>query len=242
MPRFLLPPADWNAPQPALTGDEARHLAQVLRIRAGQQITVFDGAGRRAPAAVLDVARDHVSLALGAAESPAAPLPRITLAQAIPKGKTMDSLVRKAVELGVAAIDPLVTRNTIVQPGDRKAGKWQRTALEACKQCGQDTLPAIAEPTPFATWLAALPAIPAPGELRIIASLAPGARPLREILPRHPGTTAATLLIGPEGDFSSEETTAALAAGFLPATLGHIVLRVETAATFCLSALRYQFG
>ena len=240
MPRFLLPPAAWDAPVPALAGDEAKHLAQVLRGRPGDTVGVFDGNGRRAEAEVLEVARDHVSLRLGKVESPTPPAPRITLAQAIPKGKTMDLVVRKSVELGVAAIAPLVTRHTIVHPGEGKADKWRRAALEACKQCGQDTLPDIAETASFTSWLGSL-TNPAPGELRVIASLAPGAEPLRDILRAHPATAAATVLVGPEGDFAPEETTAALAAGFLPATLGSIVLRVETATLFCLSALRYEF-
>ena len=238
MSRFFLPAADWTD-TPALTGGEARHLSQVLRVRRGETITVFDGCGRRAEAEVLEVAREHVALQLGAVHTAPAPQPAITLAQAIPKGKTMDLIVQKAVELGVAAIQPLVTRHTVVQPGDGKSDKWRRTAMEACKQCGQDTLPHIADPLAFDAWLDSLSA--APG-LRLIASLAPGARPLREVLLDFPGCAAAILSVGPEGDFSAAETAAALAAGFLPVSLGSIVLRVETATLFCLSALRYQFG
>ena len=241
MPRFLLPPDSWDSPHPTLTGDEARHLTQVLRVRAGDAITIFDGNGCRASAEVIDVARDRVGIRIGDVHSPAPPKPRITLAQAIPKGKTMDLIVRKGVELGVAAIDPLITRHTVVKPGEGKADKWQRAALEACKQCGQDTLPAIAETSAFDVWLAGLHDASS-GELRIIASLAPGAKPLRDILHAHPAADSVILLIGPEGDFAPEETQSALDAGFLPATLGSIVLRVETASLFCLSALRYQYG
>jgi len=240
MPRFLLPTAEWDSPTPALTGDEARHLVQVLRVRAGDRIVVFDGHGRRASAEVIDPTRDRISIRIGEIGSPSPPKPRITLAQAIPKGKNMDFIVRKAVELGVASIQPLATRHTVVKPGDGKAGKWRRAALEACKQCGQDTLPDVMETSSFESWLSTLEP-PHADELRIIASLAPGAEPLREILHAHPSITTATLLIGPEGDFAEEETEAALAAGFLPATLGSIVLRVETACLFCLSALRYEY-
>jgi 16S rRNA (uracil1498-N3)-methyltransferase len=236
MPRFHLPPESWQSA--ALTGDEAKHLSQVLRIRAGETITVFDGCGKRAEASVLTVSRDHVSLKIGEAITTALPRPVITLAQAIPKGKNMDLIVQKAVELGIARIHPLVTKNTIVQPGEGKSDKWRRNALEACKQCGQDTLPEIADPLPFAHWLASQPA----ANLQIIASLAPGAKPLRETLHAHPATTTATLLVGPEGDFTPEETAAAIEAGFLPVSLGDIVLRVETATLFCLSALRYEFS
>jgi len=237
MPRFHLPPESWQSG--VLTGDEARHLSQVLRIKTRETVTVFDGRGRRAEAEVLSVSRDHVSLKLGEAITPPPPLPAITLAQAIPKGKNMDLIVQKAVELGIARIQPLVTKNTVVQPGEGKSDKWRRTALEACKQCGQDTLPDIADPLPFDRWLASLSENPG---LNLIASLAPGARPFRETLRAHPATTAATLLIGPEGDFTPAETEAAIAAGFLPVSLGAIVLRVETATLFCLSALRYEFA
>jgi len=244
MPRFLLRPEDWKAG--VLRGDEARHFAQVLRGKAGDRITVFDGAGRRAAANVLQVSREQVSLELSEAATTAPTPPRVTLAQAIPKGKTMDLIVQKAVELGVAAIQPLVTRHTVVQPDGGKAEKWTRTALEACKQCGQDTLPRIDEPLPFDRWLEREPGAPsAAGQLRIVASLAAGAMPLRELLRDARDVTAVTdltLLVGPEGDFSPEETRAALDAGFHPATLGSIVLRVETAALYCLSAVRYEFA
>jgi 16S rRNA (uracil1498-N3)-methyltransferase len=237
MARFYLPPNAWLT-EPALSGDEARHLSQVLRMKPGDSVIVFDGHGRRASAEILSISRDRVPLKLGEILPSRPPQPAITLAQAIPKGKNMDLIVQKSVELGIAAIQPLVTRHTVVQPGDGKSEKWRRNALEACKQCGQDTLPEIAEPLAFDRWISSQAA--APG-LKLIASLAPGARPLRTVLRENPATTAATMLIGPEGDFSAEETTAALAAGFLPISLGSIVLRVETATLFCLSALRYEF-
>lgn len=238
MARFHLPPESWHA-DAILTGDEARHLSQVLRMKVGDSIMVFDGFGRRAAARILGVSRDRVPLQLGEILPSCVALPSITLAQAIPKGKNMDLIVQKSVELGIASIQPLVTRNTVVQPGDGKSEKWRRNALEACKQCGQDTLPVIADPLPFDRWLATQSNIPG---LKLIASLAPGALPLRETLRLSPGTRAVTLLIGPEGDFTPQETTAALGAGFLPVTLGSIVLRVETATLFCLSALRYEFS
>jgi 16S rRNA (uracil1498-N3)-methyltransferase len=256
MPRFHLPPESWSSG--LLSGDEARHLTQVLRVRAGDTVTVFDGCGKSATATVLSTAKDHVALELGETTHTAPIRPAITLAQAIPKQKNMDLIVQKAVELGVTTIQPLVTRHTIVHPGDGKADKWRRIALEACKQCGQNTLPTIADPLPFDHWLAvagasgscptrgagilpAAPLSPPTHHLPIIASLAPGTKPLRDLLKAHPTPAEITLLIGPEGDFSPEETQAALAAGFLPASLGSIVLRVETASLFCLSAIRYEY-
>jgi len=237
MARFYLPPGEW-LDQPALAGDEARHLSQVLRAKAGEKIIVFDGEGRRAQAEVLSVSRDRVPLKIGEIIPSRPPMPSITLAQAIPKGKNMDLIVQKSVELGISAIQPLVTRNTIVQPGEGKSDKWRRNALEACKQCGQDVLPRIADPLTFERWI--VTHSEALG-LKLIASLAPDAKPFRSVLKDHPGTTQATLLIGPEGDFTPEETAIASEAGFLKISLGQIVLRVETATIFCLSALRYEF-
>ena len=238
MARFYLPPGSWQE-NPALTGDEARHASQVLRLKTGDEVTVFDGIGRRACAEIRSISRDRVVLELGEFLQSPPPLPAITLAQAIPKGKNMDLIVQKSAELGIAAIQPLVTRFTVVQPGEGKSEKWRRNALEACKQCGQDTLPEIAEPIAFDRWIQKQAGTPG---LKIIASLTSGAVSLRKILKDHPSTTRATLLVGPEGDFSPAETAAALVAGFIPISLGSIILRVETATFFGLSVLRYEFG
>ncbi len=236
MPRFFLPPSAWTE-TPFLEGDEAKHLSQVLRIQSGATVTVFDGLGNHADARVLSVSKQRVELLLELAENTPTPLPEITLAQAIPKGKNMDWIVQKAVELGVSRIQPLVTRHTIVSPGEDKAEKWRRTAIEACKQCGQFTLPVIEDPLTFTEWLAIRPS----ADLEIIASLADNPRNFRETLQSVPHLESVTIAIGPEGDFSDEETTAALAAGFVPVTLGDLVLRVETATMFCLSAIRFQY-
>jgi 16S rRNA (uracil1498-N3)-methyltransferase len=239
MARFFLPPECWGGAA-VLTGDEAKHAAQVLRVRRGDRITVFDGAGRSAPAEILDVSKSEIRLSLGEVVQRPPLRPRIHLAQAVPKGKTMDLIVQKAVELGVASIQPLITRRTVVQveaeDADRKSSKWQRVALEACKQCGQDLLPVVEPARSFADWLPEC----GPG-LKVIASLFPGARPLRDVLRSVEPPEDVTLLVGPEGDFTPEEGEVALAAGFQPASLGEIVLRAETAAFFGISALRYEF-
>jgi 16S rRNA (uracil1498-N3)-methyltransferase len=239
MARFFLSPEAWGA-RARLVGDEAKHGAQVLRLRAGDRITVFDGRGRSAVAELLEVARTEILLDLGAEVMRPPLAPEIVLAQAVPKGKTMDLIVQKAVELGVSAIQPLITRHTVVQVEEdeaaRKSAKWQRVALEACKQCGQDLLPEVLPVRDFSDWLA-----DAAGELGIIASLFPGARPLKELLRDAKLPARVTLLVGPEGDFSSAEGAAAVEAGFVPASLGSIVLRAETAAFFGISAIRYEF-
>lgn len=240
MARFFLSPDAWGE-HAVLTGDEAKHAAQVLRLRRGDKIVVFDGRGRSARAEIGDVSKSEIRLQLGETNAKPPLFPEICLAQAVPKGKTMDLIVQKAVELGVNSIQPLITRHTVVQVDEedasKKAAKWQRVALEACKQCGQDLLPEVAPPRNFADWISQ-----ADGDLKVIASLFPGARPLREILRSAGSPAKVTLLVGPEGDFSQEEGARALEAGFLPATLGSIVLRAETASFFGISALRYEFS
>lgn len=239
MARFFLSPDAWGA-QALLGGDEAKHAAQVLRLRVGDRVTVFDGRGRSAAAEILSVSKSDVRVALGEPVSSPVLVPEICLAQAVPKGKTMDLIVQKAVELGVTTIQPLITRHTVVQvDGDdapRKSAKWQRVALEACKQCGQNVLPEVLPVRDFASWAAE-----STGDLKIIASLLPGVRSLRDILREAGSPGRVTLLVGPEGDFSATEGAAAIKAGFMPASLGSIVLRAETAAFFGISAIRYEF-
>lgn len=238
MARFYLPPKAWTE-TPTLTGDEARHLSQVLRAKPGEAITVFDGAGRRASAIIQQVSRDRISLEIGEHSFSKKISPEITLAQAIPKGKNMELIVQKAVELGVSCIQPIVTANTVVQPGEGKPDKWRRTALEACKQCGQDYLPHIAEPMGYEQWMNRSE----PKEsLKIIASLTPEAALLKNIFRINHTSNMIDFLVGPEGDFTLEETQAAIHQGYTPVSLGNIILRVETATLFGLSAIRYEYA
>ena len=236
MARFYLPPAAWQSPA-QLEEEESRHCSQVLRLGNGDAITVFDGCGRSARATIRQVSKHTVSLDIGEATQDAAPSPAIILAQAVPKGKTIEWIIEKAVELGVSQIIPLVTRYTIVkydaQEALKKAEKWQKVALEACKQCGQNWLPQVLPPIDGRTFLET----PRDGA-KIIASLAPGALPLKQLIAESAPAAQITVMIGPEGDFSDEETQHALAAGYRPATLGPLVLRSETAALYTMASLR----
>lgn len=238
MSRFFLSPDAWGECA-TLTGDEAKHAAQVLRARRGDQIVVFDGRGRSASAEIIDVSRAEVRLVLGETVEEKPLSPRICLAQAVPKGKTMDLIVQKAVELGVSSIQPLITKNTVVQVGGddaaKKSAKWQRVALEACKQCGQNVLPSVEPVRTFDEWIGDQ------SGTKIMASLFPGSKPLRSILRSMETADELTFLIGPEGDFTEREGKVALEAGYEPVSLGSIILRAETAAFFVMSAARYEY-
>ncbi len=236
MPRFFLDPVAWNG-EAALVGDEAKHCARVMRAQVGDVITVFDGLGRSASAEILSISKAHVGLRLAEVKMEPEPKVRIVLAQAVIKGKSMDWLLQKAVELGADEIQPLSTRNVVVQAGDGKEDKWQRTVIEACKQCGRSRVPVVKPVLNLDEFLEE-----SSTNSRIIASLEAGALPLKDCLQEAGRGGQVTFLIGPEGDFSAGEYQEALASGCVPACLGAAVLRSETAAIYCLAAADYVFS
>ena len=245
MPRFYIPPARWNPGRLLLDADESHHATSVLRLKTGDRVTVFNGEGAQAAAEIAGGGKRALELRpLEITQSPQPPC-RITLGQAIPKGKTMDLIVQKATELGGAAVVPLLTEHTIVQcdarEAEKKREKWQAVVVEACKQCGQNWLPAVATPQRLDEWLKTAPAF----DLLLIASLEPDARHPKAVLAdflREKGSLPASVLVlvGPEGDFTPGEIAQAKAHGCRPITLGPIVLRAETAALYCLSVLGYE--
>jgi 16S rRNA (uracil1498-N3)-methyltransferase len=242
MPRFYIPPHIWNPDKLALDAAETHHALDVLRLESGAHATVFNGQGVEATVEIAAVEKGKIALKkISVAKS--APLAcKLTLGQAIPKGKNMDLIVEKATELGVAAVVPLLSERTVVKcDADEalaKRDKWQRVAIEAAKQCGQNWLPGVAKPqTPKEFFQA--------GEkfdLLLIASLQPDSRHLKQVLaefgPKKPSNVL--ILVGPEGDFTPAEMNLAKNAGCRPITLGPIILRSETAAIYCLSVLSHE--
>jgi len=244
MPRFYIPPASWTPSRLMLEAAEAHHALQVLRMKPGDRAVVFNGRGEEATVQIGDPqGRDLPVIPQQFARTEPVTC-EITLGQAVPKGKTMDLIVQKATELGATRIAPLLSDRTVVQLTGREATskqeKWQRTALEACKQCGRNWLPEVLTPCSIGQFLANHH-----GEfdLMLIASLQPEAQTLKEHLrmvrqPANPGRVL--ILIGPEGDFTPAEIGEAQTAGALPLTLGSIVFRSETAALYCLSVLGHE--
>lgn len=247
--RFFIPPDRWNAEDLRLEGEEAHHCTQVVRCRPGDRVTVFDGSGTEANVEIVTTTDQLVTLRpLGMSRS--VPLrSQLILGQAVPKGKNMDLIAQKAAELGASALMPLLSDRTVVRLDADEAGKrrdkWQRNALEACKQCGRNLVPDIAVPQTVTKALGAL-GRPGPGELRLIAAISPETLPLRELLAEHrenhggDSPQKVHIWIGPEGDFTPAELSQALTAGFRPLSLGPIVLRSETAALYALSVLGYE--
>jgi 16S rRNA (uracil1498-N3)-methyltransferase len=245
MHRFHLQPEHCNQLPLTLTGREAHHALQVLRFRKGNRLAVLDGVGHEWTCEVQSHNRDQVCLAVIESKFTPPLSYRITLLQAIPKGKIIESIIQKGTELGVSRIVPLLSERTAIHLGredaSTRANKWRLTAIEALKQCGNPWLPQIEAPLTPATFLARREPI----DLALIASLQPDSRHPRQhlqaFLRAHGGTPHTVCIwVGPEGDFTPGEIAAIQAAGAMPVTLGPLVLRSETAAIYCLSMLSYE--
>jgi 16S rRNA (uracil1498-N3)-methyltransferase len=245
MHRFYLPPAQCRPPLLELTGREAHHASDVLRLEAGDRAAVLDGAGRQFLCEVRDCGRHRVLLAVASVTAAPAPSARITLIQALPKGKIIESILQKATELGVARFMPLLSERVALRldaAGARdKAEKWRQTAIEAIKQCGQPWLPDVEEPLT----LRALLGRGVSFDLALVGSLqGDGRHPracFREYEAQHgrrPQSVAAW--IGPEGDFTGEELDLIRATGARPIDLGPLVLRSETAALCALAVINHE--
>ena len=247
MHRFYVSPQDWNPGALGLAGGEAHHARDVLRMRVGEKLVIFNGRGREITAEIVELGNNEIELKkLHEAETP--PLPcRIVLGQAIPKGKNMDLIVQKAVEIGATEIAPIISDRTIVQVGSesaaQKESKWQQIAVEAAKQCGQNWLPHVHAPRKLSELFSMVAA--ESFDLQLTGSLQPGARHLKQVLADYANEhqrppRSVLILVGPEGDFTPAELAFARRHGCQPITLGPIILRVETAAIYCLSVLSYE--
>ncbi len=241
---YCTPRTDQSA-EIRLSPEESHHLITVNRARGGDPVVAFDGRGTEWICVLTSAHKNAAILSIRSTRRLPALLYEITLAQALPKGGTMDAIVRKATEIGAAHIIPLESERTQVHlDGDRserKIEKWQTAALEAAKQCGNAFVPSV-RPIQSAATL-----IENSGEydLKLVASLAPGAKSLKRILADFSATQARPpkkilWLVGPEGDFSPTELSAAQHHGFDAVTLGPLVLRCETAATYALCVLSYE--
>jgi 16S rRNA (uracil1498-N3)-methyltransferase len=239
--RFHLPPDAWDGDSLVLTADEAAHCARVQRHRVGDAVEVGDGAGRVAEAQITDISKGEVRLRVTSLRQHD-PLPHaIHLLPALIKAEPFEWLLEKAVELGAASIRPVITERTIVHLGEdqleKKLGKWRRHMIESMKQCHTPYLPALHVPRPFAAALEELP----PRGLKLLPALSEGSRRLRSLdLAASGGLVFAA--IGPEGDFTPEEEMLARSQGFLPVTLGPLILRAETAAVTVLAILGHELA
>ena len=225
----------------SLSEEESHHLTRVLRVRPGQKITLFDGRGLEWDALLQELPRHRPALAKIESRKQHPPTPyKLHLAQAVPKGKSMDQLVRRVVELGITDLTPILTERCEGLPNKedewkKRAQRWHTQAVEAAKQSGNPFLPKLHAPLSLKDFLAqrgettqsfaGMLEVPGRAMKELFTALNNGAS----------GTPDIIWLIGPEGDFSPGEYKDLLAAGVMPVDFGPLVMRCETAALFALA-------
>ncbi len=234
-PRFLVPAEDLSRAMVRLAGQEARH-AEVRRLRPGEEVSLCDGRGGEALARVVALGRAGVDLEIF--QRPA-PLPRpavaVTLALGIIRWERLHLAVEKAVEMGAAGI--WLVRARLSQPaGAGLAGKVERAAGEAIKQCRRSFLPEVRGP------LGLEDAAAESGEFPAGFYLAQGAPSLAGRLAGRPCPGPTIVFIGPEGGLTAPEEERLAAAGLVPAGLGPALLRAETAALASLALIQAAWG
>ena len=234
MRRFYSPPDFFSNDTVTLSAEETRHLRDVLRLRAGDQVRIFDGEGHEFQAEIYEIARTSTALKIIAEVRPPSeesPL-RLTLAAAMLKSDKFDLVVQKAVELGVAQLIPLETARSDRSPrvAGKKTERWRKIALESAKQCGRAELMRIHEPI-------GLENVATVGTVLLFTERNGGA-----LAPTIIAGTEITAFVGPEGGWDDSELEFARSKAFQLVTFGGRILRAETAAIATAAILQHRFG
>ena len=241
--RCFVAPEAWQGAALTVDETEAHHLVNVLRARVGERVEVFDGVGRSGVAAFVAAGQRGAELRLLEQQTQSRPVPELILVQALPREATMDLIVQKAVELGASMVYPVLSEHCIVRlkPDQfvEKSARWRRIAFNAARQSQAAWLMKIGDVQTLAGFLQNFEK----PDYWFVGSLAANAQPLRAALAaaREQAPKRVAALIGPEGDLTPAEYRAVEAAGASPVTFGTSVLRVDTAALYALSALKFVF-
>lgn len=237
LPRFFLPAARWAGPHLTLDGDEAQHCSRVMRKQPGDKIEIFDGAGRVAACEITHVSKVEVQVRVQSETCMKPLVTAIHLLPALIKAEPFEWMLEKAVELGAASVQPVITERTVIHLDaaqiEKKLAKWRRHMIESAKQCHTPFVPELKTPVALAA------ALKHAADFKLIPALSEQTRTLKQVLPTTKPDSVA-VLIGPEGDFTPEEEAQAFASGFVPITLGPLVLRAETAAIATLAILGHE--
>jgi 16S rRNA (uracil1498-N3)-methyltransferase len=245
MARFYIPNLHIQNGLLKIEGDEVKHIRKVLRLKAGDEILVFDGMGKEFEGTIIGEGRSSVMVEIQRILSPKGDSPlEVTLAQSLLKGEKMDYLIQKATELGVKEIIPFFSSRTVpvVEKTRRlkRHQRWEKIAIEASKQCGRGVVPKIESLQDYSDMLHTA----STDSIRLIL-WERGERDgfaLKEVLERSKENAKIFFVTGPEGGFSRDEVEKAKRAGFAAVTLGRRILRAETASLCFLSILQYERG
>ena len=245
--RFYAPPQAFasGAKSVTLSAEETRHLRDVLRLKSGDEVFVFDGAGREVRGQVQSATRDSTEVSVGDEVNPARPESPLTLTLAVVvlKGEKFDLAVQKMTELGIVRVIPVITARADIKirsdvDAERKLIRWRRITLEASKQCGRARLMDIENPTAFHDFVER----PIGDELRLMFSERGGASLAAAAGETSQKCDGVTALVGSEGGWTNEEIDQARDTGWKIVTLGGRILRAETAAIAVSALLQHRFG
>ena len=243
--RFYAPPNAFAADKVVTLGaDESQHLRNVLRLKTGDEVYVFDGAGREFRGEIDSLSRLATNIQITQEVAPAAaesPL-QLTMAIALLKGDKFDLVIQKLTELGVNCVVPIMTKRADVRirnndDAERKLIRWRRIVMEATKQCGRARLMTIASPITFDEFVTGSRA---EGE-RILFAERDGGE-LRTVIANKMTAAQVTALVGSEGGWTDEELNQARDTGWQIVTWGGRIMRAETAAITCAALLQHRFG
>ena len=242
MARFYVPQPRVENGMLKIEGIEAKHIRKVLRLRAGDEIVVFDGLGKEFEGTIVEERLSSVVIRVQNVISLKKDSPlEVILAQSLLKGEKMDYLIQKAVELGVNKIIPFFSSRSVplLEKSRRlmRHHRWEKIAVEASKQCGRGLVPKVESVQEYSDMLQN----PSTEDLRLILWEREGIK-LKEVLKRSEENGNIFFIIGPEGGFTQLEVDEAKRAGFTPVTLGRRILRAETASLCLLSILQYERG
>ena len=229
----------------AITGGDAHHLAHVMRTQIGDVITVVDAEGQAAEMVVTALTRDAVHFRMQRVLPAETAGREVILVQALLKGEKMDFIVQKAAELGAVCMRPIVTEHVVVRYDAKKAAakaaRWQKIADEAAKQCGRRSLMTVAPIVSLAELLQDPAYIGAADTVTVFCYEQEERQSMRTVL-RGTEARRVTLIVGAEGGFSPAEAAALTAAGGQSVSLGHRILRAETASLTALAVTQYELG
>lgn len=223
-----------------IKGSEARHIRDVLRLKTSAPVFLFDGSGMEFEGKIASIGADSVSVDIVAAREVKTESPiEIILGQGIPKADKMELIVQKSTELGVSRIVPILTERVVPRSFNvNKLERWQRVAIEACKQSGRVRVPEILEPVGFKEFVTNAD----PSCLRLIPWEEEKGTSFKSTLPEILDPAKVMLIIGPEGGLSGSEIRLARECGFAPVSLGGRILRTETVSLALISVIQYLYG
>jgi len=227
-----------------LGGGNLKYVKSVLRMKKGDHLVLFNGTGWEYEAVIRNCSTDSIDIEVLEKKRIQDESPKITLLQSLPKANKMDSIVRKATELGARTIIPFRSTRSVPQLMAEKAHsrvlRWRSIAIEAARQCGRADIPEVNDILSFEEMLPSVEG----GVLKIIFWEEESERGIKKLLrdSRYVGAKDITVMIGPEGGFSRDEVESAMRRGFISVSLGRNVLKVETAAVTILSIIQYELG